>query len=201
MSKRFIKPSSSISRTTPIDSDSCRLPTTIVLSNKEDKSRSHQFWSASHGHVMQKNKENCSIEVHGGGGLELVKPTRKPASSRPKTCASLKNTPSILPDRRSLLALVGRKHIVVRISFPLRSLPVCAFDSRAQGFIIPLGRRRSSCPPPSSNLVLTHPIERATVRLRVLQRPTRLFATVSPASRVPPPPEGHQVGARKRRIG
>ena len=29
-------------------------------------------------------------EVHGGGGLELVKPAREPASSRPKPCASLK---------------------------------------------------------------------------------------------------------------
>ena len=29
-------------------------------------------------------------EVHGGGGLELVKPAREPASSRPKSCASLK---------------------------------------------------------------------------------------------------------------
>ena len=32
--------------------------------------------------------------------------------------------------------------------------------SRAQGFSTPLARRRSSCPPPSPNLVRTHPIER-----------------------------------------
>ena len=34
-----------------------------------------------------------------------------------------------------------------------------AFGSRAQGFSTPLGRRRSSCPPPSLNLVRTHRIE------------------------------------------
>ena len=28
--------------------------------------------------------------IHGGGGLELAKPAREPASSRPKPCASLK---------------------------------------------------------------------------------------------------------------
>ena len=43
ISKRFIKPPYSISRTTSIDSDRCRLPTTNVLSNKADKLRSNQF--------------------------------------------------------------------------------------------------------------------------------------------------------------
>ena len=37
-----------------------------------------------------RNKENRNTEVHGGGGLELVKPAREPASSRPKPCAFLK---------------------------------------------------------------------------------------------------------------
>ena len=47
-------------------------------------------------------------------------------------------------------------------------------------------------------MVLIYPIERASIRLRALLRPTRLFATtVPPASRVPPPPQGHQIGARK----
>ena len=39
---------------------------------------------------MYRNKENRNTEVHGGGGLELVKPAREPASSRPKPCAFLK---------------------------------------------------------------------------------------------------------------
>ena len=45
------------------------------------------------------------------------------------------------------------------MSFSLRNLPVQACDSRAQGFSPPLARRRSSFPPPSPNLVRTHPIE------------------------------------------
>ena len=48
---------------------------------------------------------------------------------------------------------------VVRHQFSLRNLPVQACDSRAQGCSPPLARRRSSCPPPSPNLVRTHPIE------------------------------------------
>ena len=48
---------------------------------------------------------------------------------------------------------------VLEISFSLRNLPVQACDSRAQGFSPPLTRQRSSCPPPSPNLVRTHPIE------------------------------------------
>ena len=53
-------------------------------------------------------------EVHGSGGLEPVKLAREPTSSRPKPSLSLKNAPRILPVRRSLLALVGRKQTVVR---------------------------------------------------------------------------------------
>ena len=49
--------------------------------------------------------------------------------------------------------------------FPLRNLPVRAFDSRystGEGFstTTPLARRRSNCPPPSPNLVRTDPNER-----------------------------------------
>ena len=47
---------------------------------------------------------------------------------------------------------------VVRDQLFLRNLPVRAFDFRAQGFSPPLARQRSSCPPPSPNLVRTHPI-------------------------------------------
>ena len=65
-------------------------------------------------HTSHRNKENWNTEVHGGGGLGLVKPARGPASSRLKPCASLKNASRILPVRRSLVALVGRKQTVVR---------------------------------------------------------------------------------------
>ena len=77
-----------------------------------------------------RNKENCSSVAHGGGGLELVKLVREAASSRRKPCASLKNAPGILPVRRSLLALVGRKQTVVRDSLLPQNPPVRAFDSR-----------------------------------------------------------------------
>ena len=37
------------------------------------------------------------MDVHGGGGLELVKPAREPASSRSKPCASLKKSHESCP--------------------------------------------------------------------------------------------------------
>ena len=54
-----------------------------------------QQFQVSQGHTSYKNKEN--YEVHGGGGLELVKPAREPASSRPKPCASLKKPHASCP--------------------------------------------------------------------------------------------------------
>ena len=90
-----------------------------------------------------------------------MKPAREPASSRPKPCASLKKPHESCPfaapcgPRRKKNDDRGTSDI----SFSLRNLPVLACDSRAQGFSPPLARRRSSCPPPSPNLVRTHPIE------------------------------------------
>ena len=46
------------------------------------------------------------------------------------------------------------------ISFSPRNVPVRAFDCPGQGFSTPLARRRSSCPPPTPNVVHTHSIER-----------------------------------------
>ena len=89
-----------------------------------------------------------------------MKPAREPASSRPKPCASVKKPHESCP----FAAPCGprRKKNDDRpwsdMSFSLRNLPVQACDSRAQGFSPPLARRRSSCPPPSPNLVRTHPI-------------------------------------------
>ena len=47
-----------------------------------------KFIKAAHRTKINKIK---ITEVHAGGGLELVKPAREPAYSRPKPCASLKN--------------------------------------------------------------------------------------------------------------
>ena len=80
-------------------------------------------------------------------------------ASRPTPCAYLKKPPRILPVRRSLWPSQEEKCPWSDISFSLRNLPVQACDFRAQGFSPPLARRRSSCLPPSPNLVRTHPIE------------------------------------------
>ena len=94
ISKRFIKPPYSVSRATSIDSECCRLPTTSVLSKKPENYAPTSFdqqVQVSQGHTLYRNNKNCNTEVHGGGGgLELVKPARELASSRPKPCASLK---------------------------------------------------------------------------------------------------------------
>ena len=89
-----------------------------------------------------------------------MKPAREPASSCPKPCASLKKPHESFP----FAAPCGprrKKNDRGRTSdFPSKNLlPVQARDSRTQGFSPPLARRRSSCPPPSLNLVRTHPIE------------------------------------------
>ena len=55
-----------------------------------------------------------------------------------------------------------------RSTFPSETSRFAHGDSRAQGFSTPLGRRRSSFPPPSPNLVRTHP-----------KSATRLSAAVS----------------------
>ena len=105
ISKRFIKPPYSISRATSFDSECCRLPTTNVLSKKPEKlwknyapTSFDQQVQDSQGHTLYRNKKNWNTEVHaGGGGLELAKPAREPASSRPKPCASLKKTHESCP--------------------------------------------------------------------------------------------------------
>ena len=88
-----------------------------------------------------------------------MKQAREPASSRSKALCILEKAPRILPVRRSMWPSKEEKLPWSEISFSLRNLPVRAFDSCAQGFSPPLARQRSSCPPPSPNLVCTHPIE------------------------------------------
>ena len=102
-----------------------------------------------------------------------MKPAREPTSNHPKPSVSLKNALRILPVRRSFLTLVGRNRPWSEISFSLRNLPVRGFDSYALGFNTPLAYRRSSYPPPSSNLVHTHP-DRALLRCTRLSTPHHL---------------------------
>ena len=76
------------------------------------------------------------------------------------------------------------------ISFSLRNLPVQACDSRAQGFSPPLARQRSSCPPPSPNLVRTYPIVEYYQALRDSAPCLSRAATL---------PKGTKLGLGKRR--
>ena len=176
-----IKPPCSISRAISIVLCCCRLPTAGVLSNKAHNSRSDQFRLTSPSflrlqlqyHTSCRNKGNCNTVKYRGPWWWMPWAGEAGARaniSRLKAYASLNNARGILPVCRSLYE-----------------------------FSTLLARRRSSFPPPSPNLVLTHPIARATACLRVLVRPARLSSTVPPASRVPRPLEGHQTGARKRR--
>ena len=91
--KRFIKPPYFIPRATSMDLEWCGLPTASVLSNKMWTNHAlasfDQQAQVSQGHSSCRNKENCDAEVHADQGLQLVKPAREPASSRPKPCASL----------------------------------------------------------------------------------------------------------------
>ena len=93
-------------------------------------------------HHIRRNKETCSTEVSGGGGLRGGEAGARAIRIQPST--TLKNNPRILPVRRSLLAPVGKKrNVVVEISSPLKNHPVRPFDCRAQGFSTPppLARR------------------------------------------------------------
>ena len=95
MSERFVKlPYSIISRATSIDLYGGRFSTPSVLSNKADQLRSNKFdqedQEISQGRISYRSKNSGNTNVHGGGGLELVKPVHEPVSSRPKPCAPLK---------------------------------------------------------------------------------------------------------------
>ena len=117
-----------------------------------------------------------------------MEPAREPASSRPKPCASSKNPHKSCP----FAAPCGprrKKNDRGQIpAFPSESSRFAPLILGAQGFSTPLARRRSSCPPPSPNLVRTHPIE----HYRALRDSAPCL------SRAGTPPEGHQLGARKR---
>ena len=113
----------------------------------------------SQSHTSYKSRESRNTEVHGGGGLGLVKPAREPASSRSKPCAFLKK-----PHESCLFAAPcgprRKKNDRSQTSaFPAGTSRFTPLIITHRGPASPLARRRSSCPPPSPNLVRTHPIE------------------------------------------
>ena len=86
---------------------------------------------------------------------------REPASNRSKPCASQKKPHESHPFAAPCRPSRKKTDHDQRSAFNLRNLPDRAFYSHAaQGFSFLLSHQRSSCPPPSSNLVRTHPIER-----------------------------------------
>ena len=132
------------------------------------------------------------------GDVDMVNPEREPMPRRRKPCASLKTTQKPCPFTASCSPLYEDNTSWSDQFSPQKPLrPSLSFYN----FSIPLAHRRLRRPLPSPNLVLTRLVKRETARLRVLRRPTRLSATVSPAPRLPPHPEGNQIGDRKRHTG
>ena len=117
-----------------------------------------------------------------------MKPAREPVSSRPKPCVSLKKPHASCPfaapcgprrkknDRGQRSVAFPQKPPGSRFRFSRTGVQPSLVNDRAALRLRP-------------NLVRTHLIENSI----------RLSATVLPASRVPPPPESHQIGARKSR--
>ena len=126
-----------------------------------------------------------------------MKPAREPASSRPKPCASLKNALRILPVRRFLLTLVGRKKTEVSTALALTTWGASSWLA-SQFMPLILAHRGSALPwlvddrdvlPPSPNLVRTYPMERN----QALRDSASCFSRAVASRRT------HQIGARKRR--
>ena len=189
ISKRFIKPPYSISRATSIDSECCRLPTTSVLSKKNGKIRSNQFdqqVQVSQGHTLYRNKKKLNTEVHGGGGLELVKPAREPASSRPKPCASLKNPQESCPfaapcgPRRKKNDDRGQTSAFPSETSRFKPVILAQPSPGSSTIELPFAFAASGAYPPDREL----PGSPRQCSLPLACRH---------------PPEGHQIGARKRR--
>ena len=137
-----------------------------------------------------------------GGGLGSAKLAREPASSRSKPSPSLKNWRRILA-RSPLLdgSRMKETYPGQRSAFPSETYRFAPLILAHKGSALPWLVDDRPALHPHRIWRLTHPIERATVRLRVMRRPIRLSATGPSGSRVPPPSEGHQIGLGKRRIG
>ena len=86
-----------------------------------------------------------------------MKPARGPTSGRPKPCASLKNPHESCPFVAPCGPRRKKNDRGQRSAFPSetsRSAPLILAHRGSAG-----ARLRSNCPPPSPNLVRTHPIE------------------------------------------
>ena len=116
-----------------------------------------------------------------------MKPAREPASSRPKPCAFLKKPHESCPFAAPCGPRRKKNDRGQRSAFPSET-------SRFKPVILvhrgPLARQRSSCPPPSPNLVRTHPIVEYYQALRDSAPCLSRAATL---------PKGPNLGLGKRR--
>ena len=121
-----------------------------VLINKKSK-----FLKATHRTKIRK------IEIPRSMVVEALSWWSRRASQHPAVQSPVHpwKSPTNLARSPLHVALVGRKMTAVRDQLFPQKPPGSRFDSRAQGFSPPLARQRSSCPPPSPNLVRTHLIE------------------------------------------
>ena len=88
-----------------------------------------------------------------------MKPAREPASSRPKPCASLKKPHESCPFAAPCGPRRKKNDRDQRSAFPSETFRFKPVILAHRGSALLCARRRSSCPPPSPNLVRTHPTE------------------------------------------
>ena len=119
-----------------------------------------------------------------------MKPAREPASSRPKPCASLKKPHESCPFAAPCGPRRKKKYRGQRSAYPPETSRFAPLILAHRGSALPwLVDDRAALRLPSPNLVRTHPIERYQA----------LRDSAPCLSRAATPPEGHRIGARKRR--
>ena len=154
----------------------------------------HQHVSKATSHE-ETSQNNFSSEVHGGGGLELVKLALE-ATSRHSALFIPENAPVILPVRHSLWAPVGRRQtVVIDQLYTQKSLglrPWFISDATVSHFSV---SSTIELPLTLAKYGAYSPYRTCHGTLAHAACPTRLSATVLPASCVPPRPEEHQIGA------
>ena len=141
-----------------------------------------------------------------------MKPVREPASNRPKPCVSLKKAHESCPVTAPCGPCMKKNNRGQTLAFPSDTSWFTP-----SGFNPPLARRRSSFPPPSSNLVRTHPIEHyqalrdsAPCLSRAATLPTGTKSKLGrevhtwehrPQPTIPPPRLNRQAESRRQPVG